>query len=719
MIGLSHFAPTLSGGDLSFKTRMRTACFSVLPRLAGLLFLCFTQVYSQVYAAPAPLSFAGAQNVLYANSSITPWGVGVDKSGNVYFADPATSQVYELRAVGGGALPLIPTIEATGARVVVADTGLDAGGGIFYGQQGSLGISSLGTYYMGDTGAASTTTLGNAFCCVGFKNLPGGTAVAVFLHTYLTSGSDVNFTNILRYSVYSSGQWTELPTPFLADNLALDQWLDTTRQNLIYLYGGSLYYSNFSNGTFSSPSIAVGSGISVSGPAGIAADGNDNVYISDVFGNQLYMVPWSGSPSVNASGGSYGNQVALASGLNSPRAVAADGQGNVYVADTGNRQIVKVQPGKASFGTANVCVGNQTTAPCSQTLTLNYNVSGAVNFGTPAITKRRGVASQDFTVEAGGTCAGAFSGTMCTVNVTFAPVAAGARTATLQMSDSSNNLLISTSLTGTGQGNPLVSIAVTPTNLSLPDGLSQQYMATGTYSDGSTQDVTGSVSWTSSTSLASTTPLVYITPAGDAFPLLSFNIPAPTTISAAQGLITGSTTLTVTIQTISFPAIQNQHLNASPVTISATATSGGPVIFQSLTPGACTTGGNTGSVVTLVAVGTCKIQATTTPGGVTYPAAPVSQSFQVTKEGQTISFGPLAARPLGSTPFTLAASATSGLAVSFRSQSMPVCTVSGTTVTLVAVGTCKIRATQAGNADYAAAAAVDQDFQVTKEGQTI
>ena len=66
----------------------------------------------------------------------------------------------------------------------------------------------------------------------------------------------------------------------------------------------------------------------------------------------------------------------------------------------------------------------------------------------------------------------------------------------------------------------------------------------------------------------------------------------------------------------------------------------------------------------------------------------------------------------------MSATASSGLAVSFASTTTSVCTVSGTTVTLVAVGTCTIQATQAGNANYAAATPVNQSFQVTQGSQT-
>jgi 6-phosphogluconolactonase (cycloisomerase 2 family) len=84
----------------------------------------------------------------------------------------------------------------------------------------------------------------------------------------------------------------------------------------------------------------------------------------------------------------------------------------------------------------------------------------------------------------------------------------------------------------------------------------------------------------------------------------------------------------------------------------------------------------------------------------------------VNQASQTITFGTLANQSLGAAPFTLSATASSGLAVSFASTTSSVCTVSGATVTLVAIGTCTIQATQAGNANYAAATSVNQNFQV-------
>ena len=175
-------------------------------------------------------------------------------------------------------------------------------------------------------------------------------------------------------------------------------------------------------------------------------------------------------------------------------------------------------------------------------------------------------------------------------------------------------------------------------------------------------------------------------------------------------------TVTQTAQTITFGTLSNKTLGSAPFTVSASASSGLPVSFASETSSICTVSVST---VTLVAVGTCTIQATQA-GNTTYGAAtPVSQSFQVTQATQTITFGALANRVFGTAPFTVSATASSGLPVSFASTTLTVCTVAGNTVTLVAVGACTIQATQAGNANYSAATAVNQSFQVTQATQTI
>lgn len=93
-------------------------------------------------------------------------------------------------------------------------------------------------------------------------------------------------------------------------------------------------------------------------------------------------------------------------------------------------------------------------------------------------------------------------------------------------------------------------------------------------------------------------------------------------------------------------------------------------------------------------------------------------SITINKLNQTITFGALANRTYGDAPFTLAATASSGLPVSFQIISGPA-TVSGSTLTLTGAGTITVRASQAGNAIYNAAPNVDQSFSVAKATPTL
>jgi hypothetical protein len=182
---------------------------------------------------------------------------------------------------------------------------------------------------------------------------------------------------------------------------------------------------------------------------------------------------------------------------------------------------------------------------------------------------------------------------------------------------------------------------------------------------------------------------------------------------------TASQTFTVNgqPQTITFGTIAAQTVG-TPLTLSASASSGAAVSFASSTTSVCTVSGTT---ATFVASGTCTITASQA-GTSTYAAAPtVSQSFTVNAaalKSQTITFNTIPAQTVG-TPLTLSATAGSGAAVTFASSTTGVCTVSGNTATFVASGTCTITASQAGTSTYAAAPNVSQSFTVNGEPQTI
>jgi hypothetical protein len=90
----------------------------------------------------------------------------------------------------------------------------------------------------------------------------------------------------------------------------------------------------------------------------------------------------------------------------------------------------------------------------------------------------------------------------------------------------------------------------------------------------------------------------------------------------------------------------------------------------------------------------------------------------VNKADQFITFAPLAAKTFGDADFSVSATASSGLPVSFTIASGPA-TISGSTVHLTGAGSVTVRASQGGNGNYNAAPDFDQSFEVAKANQAI
>lgn len=120
-------------------------------------------------------------------------------------------------------------------------------------------------------------------------------------------------------------------------------------------------------------------------------------------------------------------------------------------------------------------------------------------------------------------------------------VSVGVGTATIKAESGS----ISGSATLTVTPAPLVSIAVTPALASVASGETQQFTATGTFADGSTQDLTKTVSWSSSNTAVAT-----IGTAGATAGLAQTPTAGTTTISASSAGVSGATVLTVSAAVI-------------------------------------------------------------------------------------------------------------------------------------------------------------------------
>ena len=216
-----------------------------------------------------------------------------------------------------------------------------------------------------------------------------------------------------------------------------------------------------------------------------------------------------------------------------------------------------------------------------------------------------------------------------------------------------------------------------------------------------------------------------------------------TVTASAQGYTTGNAFVTVNANST---IVQNFALAASAAagtslavasasgayggttTLSATLTAGGAgvsakTISFTLNGNPAGSGSTNGSgVATISGVSLSGIGAGSYPAGVgasfagdaSYGSSSGSNSLTIAKASQTITFGPLPNKTTSDPPFTVSATASSGLPVSFAASGQ--CTVSGDAVTITAAGSCTITASQAGNSNYDAALSVPQTFTITSSG---
>jgi hypothetical protein len=164
-------------------------------------------------------------------------------------------------------------------------------------------------------------------------------------------------------------------------------------------------------------------------------------------------------------------------------------------------------------------------------------------------------------------------------------------------------------------------------------------------------------------------------------------------------------------QSISFPFAGGPKVAIPPdvatITLTATASSGGPITYVSNTPTVCTVSGDT---VTLLKGGECSVNANQA-GGNGYAAATQRQLFVVPKQSQVVTFRNPGTQPLDATPLVLAATVSTGKSIAFTTSTPTVCTVSGTSVSKLADGLCTVKATATGD-DFWADQSVEKSIPI-------
>ncbi|MEH6516466.1 MAG: hypothetical protein V7742_07280 [Halioglobus sp.] len=141
------------------------------------------------------------------------------------------------------------------------------------------------------------------------------------------------------------------------------------------------------------------------------------------------------------------------------------------------------------------------------------------------------------------------------------------------------------------------------------------------------------------------------------------------------------------------------------------------IVYVSDTPSICTIPFLGSIDVTMLAVGTCTIIAASAPTDNYLLGGPETGSIQILPRPQSITFAAQGDQDfIQNGTFTLnpAASASSGLPVSYTSLNPSVCTAAGTTISMLAAGPCVIEASQAGDSTWEPASPVTQSITIVQ-----
>ena len=321
-------------------------------------------------------TYAGDGGTAINASLHSPWGVVFDASGNMFIADESNNRIRKVNTNG-----IISTIAGNGSATYAGDGGQATNAslyfptGIAFDATGNLYIADYANYRIRkvDTNGIITTVAGSG--SYGFSG-DGGAATNASLANPIGVACDVSgdvciadyYNNRIR-KVDTNGIITTVAGKnvqgFSEDGGA------ATNASLYYPYGvacgvsGNVYIADHyndrirkvdTNGIITTMAGGVVGGFvgdggtatnaSLNEPEGVACDVFGNLYIADTYDSRIRKVDTSGIITTlvgkSSSGYSGDGGAATNATLYYPSGVASDATGNLYIADTVNARIRKV-----------------------------------------------------------------------------------------------------------------------------------------------------------------------------------------------------------------------------------------------------------------------------------------------------------------------------------------------------------------------------------------
>ncbi|HET9849001.1 MAG TPA: hypothetical protein VFR68_10650 [Candidatus Dormibacteraeota bacterium] len=311
-----------------------------------------------VFAGNGDMDYSGEGGPATASQLGDPWGVAADGQANVYLGDFAAGRVLKITPDGS-----IHTIVAAGPCCDSGrgrtPTGLNQPSGLSLDPEGNLFIADYGQIVL------KLDPVGNLAAFAGTGLQPGSagngvpaTSVSLFVldvaaddkgNVYiadLTGIRKVDSTGII------SSPWAGVH-PRDVNGVAVD------RQGNVFMSDGLNHQvlEVLANGT---SRVVAGTGsegdsgdggqaiaAKLTTPEGLAFDQQGDLFIADAGANVIRRVDSKGVITTVAGNGKAGRTgdggLAVRASLNDPRSVAVDAQGNLFIADQGNKLVRRVQ----------------------------------------------------------------------------------------------------------------------------------------------------------------------------------------------------------------------------------------------------------------------------------------------------------------------------------------------------------------------------------------
>jgi sugar lactone lactonase YvrE len=243
-----------------------------------------------------------------------PWGVAVDTSGYLLVSEAPNSDLRKITPAG-----VVSTLAGSGAYAYLDGTGT---GAQFHGPRG-VAIDASGNLYVADSDNHRIRKVTTA----GVVSTVAGTGTAGAANG---TGTMASFQNPYAVAVDATG------AVYVADysNHLIRK---ITPEGVVSTLAGT-GTAGAANGT--------GTNASFNYPLGLAVDASGVLYVADYLNHLIRKITSEGVVSTLAGSGTRGsaNGTGTLASFNNPAGIALDGNGNMWVADSGNHRIRKITP---------------------------------------------------------------------------------------------------------------------------------------------------------------------------------------------------------------------------------------------------------------------------------------------------------------------------------------------------------------------------------------